>query len=456
MTTRRVDVAVIGGGPAGYTAALAAARVGASVALAEPELLGGTCVNWSCIPTNVLTASVHTSLEARELAFLGVLSAGDDIDLRRLGERRSSLVRVLAGGITKALRNAGVEVLQGRAELVPGGMHVGLDGDSVPVEAQSVVVAAGARWAVPEFPGIRPDRVLTADLVQALDAAPATAVVIGGGPADTAFAVEYAFLLASLGTSVTLALPGPLVVPGLDRDLDPAVTSTLETLGVEVLRSASLVGSEEDKVTIAHAEGASVVTADVVIVADRRVPAADGIGLASVGVDVAGGAIVVDRSCRTSAAGVLAVGDVTGGAMLTAAALHMGEVAGLVAAGDSATTRLGALPHVLHTFPGAGWVGVTEQTARQQGSDVATAVVDLAHNGRAVALGGRDGYLKLVADAGTGEILGVHVVGPDVGEVISVASTAMQSELTVDELAATVAWHPSLTESLVGAARLVL
>lgn len=455
MTALSVDVAVIGGGPAGYAAALAAAREGATVALAEPERLGGTCVHWSCIPTNVLTSVALRSLEARELAFLGVLDAGDEIDLRRLAARRESLVRVLGGGVAAALRNATVELVPGRAALTTAGMTVGVDGASVDVEAPAVIVATGARWTVPTIPGIGADRVLTADLVQALPGAPDTALVVGGGPADTAFAVEYAYLLAAFGTTVTLAVPGDVVVPGLDIDLDPTVTAALTTLGIEVLRGADVLGGDGSKATVAHAAGESVVGAELVVVADRRTPAVDGIGLADAGVDIVDGAVVVDRSCRTSTARVLAAGDVAGGRMLSAAALHTGAVAGTVAAGGSARTQLRVMPHVLHTLPGIGWVGVGEVAARSSGADVAIAIVDLATNGRAIAMGGRDGYLKLVADASTGELLGVHVVGPDAGELVAVAATTMQAELTVAELAAMVPWHPSLTESLVDAARML-
>ena len=454
MAAHGADVAVIGGGPAGYAAALAAAHQGASVVLAEPELLGGTCVHWSCIPTNVLLSSMHVSLEARELAFVGVLTAGDEVDLRALSARRQSMVRTIAGGVAAALRHAGVEVLAGRATLVsPSTLTVGLrDGDTVDVEAQSVIVAAGARWVAPALPGIGADRILTADLVQALDAPPATALVLGDGPADTGFALEYAFLLASLGSAVTLAVPGPLLIPALDAELDEAVAAVFATFGVDVLRDAEVLGGQEAKATVAHAGGEAVIGADVVVVADRRVPLVDGIGLAAAGVGVTGGAIQVDGSCRTNTLGVFAAGDVTGGPMLSAAALHAGEVAGITAAGGSARTRLEALPHVLHTLPPIGWIGQGEDAARRAGADVAVAVVDLATNARAAA-GGRDGYLKVVADAGTGEILGVHVVGPAADEILAVAATAMQAELTVADVAAIVPWHPSLTESLIGAAR---
>lgn len=453
MESRRADVAVIGGGPAGYAAAMAAARRGASVILAEPERLGGTCVNWSCIPTNVLLAALHVSLEARELAFMGVLDAADTVNTSRLSLRRESLVRMLSGGVAVALRNAGVTVLAGRGALMPGGMAVEVGDGPVEVEAASVVVSAGARWALPDLPGIPSDRILTADLVQSMAVPPQSALVVGGGPADTAFAVEYAFLLAGLGTAVTFAAPAPLVVPALDADLDEAVTDALSTMGIDVLRNSEVVDGEPGKARVAHADGEAVVAAEAVVVADRRVPHSDGVGLEGAGVAVRDGAVVVDESCRTNVAGVLAAGDVTGGWMTTAAALHAGEVAGTVAAGVAAVTRLQAMPHVLHTAPGIAWVGRTEVAARAAGVDVATAVVDLAGNGRAVALGGRGGYLKLVADGRTGEIVGVHVVGPEAAEVVSVAATAVQAELTTADVAAMVAWHPTLTESLIDAAR---
>jgi len=455
MSSRNVDVAVIGGGPAGYGAALAAAGAGASVVLAEPERLGGTCVHWSCIPTNILLAASRTSIEARELTLLGVLDGGDSLDLGRLGARRDALTRLLAGGVAAALRGAGAEVLGGRATLEGRGrLQVEMpDGSSVDVSATSIVIAAGARWQLPELPGISSSRVLTADLVQALDVVPASALVLGGGPADTAFAVEYAFWLASLGSAVTFLVPGPLIVPALDADLDPAVEGLLGTFGVEVLRSGRVLGADPTKATVAHARGEAVVGAEVVVIADRRVPTIDGIGIGAAGVATHDGAVRVDGSGRTSVPDVLAAGDVAGGRMLTAAALRTGRAAGITAAGGDAFADLRVVPHVLHTIPGIGWVGASESGARSSGADVAVAVVDLAANARAVATGGRDGYLKLIADAGTGELLGVHVVGPDVAEVLGMAGLAMQAELTVEDLAATVAWHPSVAESLIDAAR---
>lgn len=440
--TRSVDVAVIGGGPAGYSAALAAAAQGATVVLAEAERLGGTCVHWACIPTNAMLSSAHASLEARELGFLGIMDAGDAFDLRRAAARKDAAVKALSGGVAAALRAAGVEVLAGRGVLTsPSAVAVGLaDGTTVDVEAAAVVLAAGARWEVPAIPGFAADNVLTADLVQALPAAPATALVVGGGAADTAFAVEYAVLLAAAGTAVTLAIPGSVVVPALDADLDPLLSANLETLGIVLAREVDVLAGDLDA------------EADVAVVVDRRVPAAGGIGLDRAGVAVVDGAISVDRSCRTSVAGVLAAGDVTGGRMLTAAAMHMGGVAGSVAAGGRAATRLASVPHLLHTFPEVAWIGVSEAVARAGGADVAVGVSDLAFNARAVATGRADGAVKLVADAATGEVLGVHVVGSGAAEILALASVVMQAELSTNDLAALLPWHPSAAEALIDAA----
>ena len=257
----------------------------------------------------------------------------------------------------------------------------------------------------------------------------------------------------ALGSAVTLAVPGELLIPALDAELDEAVAAMLATFGIELLRGAEVLGGQGAKATVSHASGEAVVAADVVVVADRRVPSVDGIGLAAAGVEVAGGAIAVDSSCRTSSPGVFVAGDVAGGAMLTAAALHAGDVAGTVAAGGSARR---------------GWRRCrTSCTRCRSSAGSAKGRMPLAGrppmwpspsstsltNARAVAAGGRDGYLKVVADAATGEILGVHVVGPAADEILAVAGTAMQAELTVADVAATVPWHPSLTESLVQAAR---
>lgn len=449
------DVAVIGGGPAGYSAALRAAELGASVVLIEAEKPGGACVHHACIPTNILLNSAALFVEAQEQAALGVFQAGEAFSLGRAAARKDALVKKLADGIQAALRMRRVKVVPGRARFVsPHALAVA--GGDVELTADAFVIATGTRWAPPQIPGIAPERILTADQVQSLVAAPASALVLGGGPADTAFALEYAVLLSLAGATVSLATPHPSLLPALDPAVAAVVRAALVGSGIAVFEGAAIAAGRSTSVELRHAGGTATVDAEVVVAADVRVPSTDGLALEAAGVALDGTRIPVDRSARTNVAHIFAAGDVTGGLMLTNAAQHMGEVAGENAAGGDAATRLGRIPHLLHTVPECGWVGMTEAAALAAGHDVVTGMFDLAYNARAVTLGAREGLVKVVADRLLGEILGVHVTGPGAAEIVNLAAFAMQAELRVDDLAAFVAWHPSMAEGLAEAARRTL
>lgn len=446
------DVLVIGGGPAGYAAALRAAERGASVALVEAERPGGACVHHACIPTNALLGAVETYLSARELDALGVLKLGETFSLGRAGGRAASLAKIVASGVEVALKSRNVRVLRGRAAFAATD-RVTIAGEAAgELSAEAIVIATGARWEPPSLPGVAPERVLTADQVQALTSAPGSALVLGGGQADALFALEYAFLLAVAGTRVTVAAPYPRLLPALDAALADAATAALTDAGIAVLTQAEVVGGEAATVRVRHAGGTDDVVAEVVVAADPRRPLLEPLRLMAAGVG-ADEFIAVDRGCRTNVVTIFAAGDITGGAMLTNAALHMGEVAGTNATGGEAVTRLRRLPHLLHTQPQIGWIGLSEEQARAEGHEVRVGLADLGFNARAVTLGARQGAVKLIAERELGEILGVHVVGPGAEEVLAAAAVAMQAECPVDELAATAYWHPSLAESLAEAAR---
>lgn len=446
------DVVVIGGGPAGYSAALRAAERGATAALIEAERPGGACVHHACIPTNAMLGAVDAFIAARELDAVGVLQVGEQFNFARAAARKETLVRMIAGNIEAALRMRRVQVVRARASFASA-ERVKLDGDDRgEVSAEAIVIATGTRWEPPTVPGVPPDRVLTVDQVHTVQTPPASALVLGRGPAETAFALEYAFMLAAAGSTVTIATPHPRIVPALDGALAELATAVLADAGVTVLTEATVTGAEGERVSIRHAGGVAEVPAEVVIAADPRRPFFETLDLPTAGVR-ADGRIPVDAGCRTNVASIFAAGDVTGGAMLTAAALHMGEVAGENAAGGEAVARLVRLPHLLHTVPEIGWIGLTEEAARAQGYDVRTGVSDLAYNARAITLGARQGLVKVVADRELGEILGVHAIGPAVSEILAAAAVAMQAEVTLDDLASTVHWHPSVAESLSEAAR---
>lgn len=447
------DVAVIGGGPAGYAAALAAADRGASVALIEAESVGGACVHHTCIPTSVLLSSAASHLEAKELALHGVFAAGDTFMFARAAARKDMLVGRLAQAISTSLRMRKVTVIHGRAEFAEGGsLAILADSGARQLAAGAVVVATGTRWEVPAIPGIPPERVLTPDAVQSLPVAPSSALVVGGGPADTAFAFEYAFLLAAAGAEVALATPDVRLLPALDADVAQIALNLLSSAGIRLFDGATLEGDGE-RCLVTHSAGAESLPAEVIVAADPRRPYVETLNLGAAGIEFDAAGIRVDQACRTTNPSVFAAGDVTGQVMLSSAATHMGEVAGTNAAGGNARARLARVPHMLHTVPEIGWIGLTEAEARARGYDVARGVFDLSYNARAISLGAREGVVKVVTERELGEILGVHVVGPGVSEIINIAATLMAVEATVHDLAAMTYWHPSFAEGLVEAAR---
>jgi dihydrolipoamide dehydrogenase len=461
MVNVDVDVAVVGGGPAGHAAALAAAARGGRVALVEGEALGGACVHSTCIPSGLMLSAAVPLVELRELATAGVLDLGDRLDLARAQARRRALATRLARSVEMSLSTAGVLVVPGRATLTgPGRLEVAAAGGVEAWSAGATVVATGSRWEAPRVPGVPDTRVVTLDAVLALDAAPAHALVLAGGPPGTGFSVESAFLLAAAGSEVVLAAPGARLVEALDPEVDELFRSALGDMAIRVLTGARVeaAGATEGAgAVVVHAGGEEPASEALVVAPDLRRPDTASLGLEAAGVALGpDGTVTVDERCRTSVAGVLAAGDVTGGPMVTAAAQMAGRVAGANAAGDDervAGIRADSLPRVLHGVPGLAWVGLGEEAATRAGWDVAVAMLDLGPSARATVLGGREGVLKLVADRGLGQVLGVQVIGPEVAEIIAVAAFAIQAELTVDDLAASAQWHPSAAESLVEAAR---
>ena len=447
------DIIVIGGGPAGYAAALKASALGASVALVEAEKPGGSCVHHACIPTSIMVDPAVRYVEASELGVMGVFSVGEQFNLGRASARKDALVAQMADGIRTALRMGKVKLIEGRARFEsPRSVSVAGPAGAASISAESFIIATGTRWDPPAIPGIPSERVVTVDVIQGLAAPPESALVLLDGPCDVPFGLEYATLLAVAGTRVSVATALPRLLPGLDATVVSAVRSALEDIGVAVFEGAGIKAASGNQVTIAHAGGTIAVDAALVLAADVRRPFFETLGLESLGV-ATDGRIIVGRDCRTNVPGIFAAGDVTGGVMLSSAASHMGEVAATNATGGPAVTRLNSLPRILHTVPTVAWVGSTEDAARSAGRKVATGVFDHSYNARAITLGARTGLVKVIAERDLGEILGVHAIGPEAAEIVAVAASLMQAEATVHDLAAMVAWHPSITEGLIEAAR---
>ena len=450
---------MVGGGPAGYAAALRARELGASVALIEAQHVGGHCVHFSCIPSTIMLDTARRVMETHEIALARVIADPGEASFHAAGRRKSVLVHNLAEGIKALIASRRVQLLDGRASFESAtSLRVQLlDGGEEEVEAKAVVLASGARFEPNDLPGLPANEQLTPDEALSVDSPPESVLVIGGGPAGLGFAWEYASLFSTFGARVVLLEPPEGGLPEFDSMLIDVLIEGLKAGGVEVHRDAELTGAARDgaswQLEFRAGEETHSETVQAVVRPDARVPASDLPGLASLGVVGADGWVGVDAGCRTSAQGLFAAGDVTGPPLLSSVAEQQGRVAAENALGGETRVELSAVPYVLHGEPEIAAVGLSEERARAEGYDVRIGIANLAGNARAASLGRREGIVKLVADGESGDLLGMHLAAPFAAEAIAVGVLALRLGATLDDLAAAWQWHPSVAEGVALAAR---
>jgi len=447
------DVIVIGSGPGGHAAALRAVELGARVAVVDAGPAGGNCVNFGCIPNNIMLETVRFGLELQEFASSGIVQPSERLSFSRASARRERLVAQMSNGIRNQFDATGIDFVAGRACFAsPTSVSVSLeDGGSMDLVGKSFIIATGARPEPPVVPGFAGE-VLTMDQALRLAEPPESALVLGGGPVGLGFALEQAFVLAAFGTTVTVVDGGDEPLPGADPEMVGYLIQGLEAAGVRVLLNTRVERIDGAEAALRTPEGTLQVPAASVIAPDCRRPYFDGLGLDKAGVQTSSG-IGIDERCATNVPGIYAVGDATDAMMFSHVAALQGRVAAENALGVDSRARLRGLPRVIHTEPEMAYVGMNEQQAQERGIEVRTGFSDLGANIRAQARGQREGAVKLLVGAKHGEILGVHILGPGAGELIGLAALALQLDNTVEELVDITHWHPSLAEALAEAAR---
>lgn len=439
-TPRRADVVVLGGGSAGYAAAIRLRELGRSVIVVERDALGGTCLHRGCVPTKAMLHIAEVADEIRHAPALGLVAELSGIDGARIAAFRDGIVAGKHKGLTGLLASHGVEIVHGTGTLVPGGVLV--DGESI--EAPDVVIATGAvsRTLGIEIGG----RVLTSDEALALYEVPSSVIVIGGG----VIGVEFASLWRSLGAEVTVVEAAERLVPGEDAASSKALERAFRKRGIAVrsgIRFDSVAaGADAATVTL---EGGETLTAAYALIAVGRAPALAGLGLDQAGVRVEGGCIVVDDALRTSAPGVWAAGDVVAGLQLAHRGfMHGIHVAEQIAGREPRAMPEFALPRVTYSDPEIASVGLTqtEAEATHGAARIAVSEYNLAGNAKSEILG-TAGFAKVVRLV-DGPIIGVHLVGRRVGELISEAQLVVGWEAHPEDIAPFVHAHPTQSEAL--------
>lgn len=449
------DLAIVGAGPGGYVAALRAAQLGARLALVEKERVGGTCLNVGCIPTKALTTSMELLLKARQAGEFGLSIPNALFDLPSLMAYKQNAVDGLVSGVEKLLKDRKVTLMRGEGYLVrPDTLRVAdAAGTAVEISARHVVLAPGSVTAKPPIPGLDLPGVMTSTEALDITDVPAHLTVIGGG----VIGLEFACIYEALGSRVTVLEMMPTLLPGgTDEALAKRLAIILRRRGLVIHTGATVQAVEPAgdglRVLFATAKGEDSVQGQRVLVATGRWPNTEGLGLAELGVRMNSRAIAVDETLKTNLPNVWAIGDAVDGMMLAHKAMVEGRVVAENVTGGRRAVDYRSVPSVIFTRPEVASVGLTEAQARAQGADVKVSQFPFSANPRAQILGEAEGLVKLVCEAGSGRLLGIHLMGPHVTDLIAEGALAVQVGATADDLAWTTHAHPTLPEAMLEAA----
>ena len=449
------DLLVVGSGPGGYVAAIRASQLGMKVGVVEKENLGGICLNWGCIPTKALLKSAQVFEYASHAAEYGVVASDVEPDFEKMIARSRDVAASMSKGIEFLFKKNKIEVINGFGKLKDKSTVVVTDSDgkTQEVTAKHIVLATGARSR--ELPNLKQDggKIIGYRQALSLPKQPKSMVVVGSG----AIGSEFAYFYNSIGTQVTLVEYMPNIVPVEDEEVSKTLERSFKKNKIKVMTNASVesVDTSGDlcKVTIKTKKGEEVVEAEIVLSAVGITPNTEGIGLEDVGVEMENGRVKVDEYYRTNVEGVYAIGDIIPGPALA----HVASAEGIacvekIAGMEVHPINYKNIPGCTYTSPEVSSVGMTEKAAQEAGYEIKVGKFPFSASGKATAAGMRDGFVKLIFDAKYGELLGAHMIGGNVTEMIAEMVVARNLETTGHELIKSIHPHPTMSEAIMEAA----
>ena len=448
------DLAILGAGPGGYVAAIRGAQLGGRIVVIERDEVGGTCLNWGCIPTKSLIASAEAYETIRKANEFGIVVSGEPRpDLAAMVARKDRIVELQVKGIKGLLNSAGVTLISGEGSILgPGRLRARKpDGGEEEIAARKIIIATGSRPA--NLPGLALDgkSILSSTEALALTQVPRSLLIVGAG----VIGCELAFFFNSLGSEVTMVEMLAHALPLEDEDISRLLERELKKRKITLYAQNRVEGLEADGEGnwMARLAGGQTVKAEKILVSVGRRFNVEGIGLEELGIPLGPrGEIQVNERMETQAEGIYAIGDVVGGMLLAHVASKGGLVAVANALGGSQKLDTRVVPNAIFTHPEIGSVGLKEKEAKDLGYEVGVGRVPYRALGKSHALGEIVGEVKIVADSGSGELLGVHIIGPCATELIHEAALALSLEATVEDLAEMIHAHPTLSELLMEAA----
>ncbi len=443
--SNKFDIAILGGGPAGYVAAERAGAKGMRVVIFDKRALGGVCLNEGCIPTKTLLNSAKVLENAKEAGKYGInIESNISVDFGKIMKRKDKVVRKLVSGVGAKMKHIKAEMVMAEAVIKEKRADViTLTADGQEYQASRLLICTGSEAAVPPIPGLDKNIVTTNREILQLKELPKSLVIIGGGVIGT----EFADFFNAMGTKVTVIEMLPEILTGVDLDIAAFVRKEFTKRGIEYHLSAKVTELKDKEVIFEKDGQVQSITGDEILLSVGRKSNVEGIGLENIGVEFSPKGIKIDQHCRTNIPNVYAAGDVTGFSLLAHTASREGEVAVNHMLGRKDVMRYNAIPGVVYTHPEIAGVGLTEAVAKEKGIEVEVRQLPMAYAGRFIAENeGKDGFCKVIVGKKYKEILGIHMVGGACSEMIWGACALIEAQLRVQDVEEIVFPHPTVSE----------
>ena len=449
MSTERADVAIIGGGPAGYVAAIRAAQLGGKVTVVEKEKVGGVCLNVGCIPTKTLVRSCEVLSLIKKAQEFGLEVDDARVNFTRLMARKIKVVNRFVAGVEYLLKKNKIRLIKGKATLTDSSTIEVRGEKEERIKAEKIIIATGSHPVSLPLQGVDNQIVLTSTEALEIKDIPESLLIAGAG----AIGVEFAYIYNSLGSKVTLIEMLPHILPGEDSEISEQLKKNMIKRGIEIFTESTLESvkkqGEKHSGVLKTTQGKKEVLFDKMLVSIGRKPNSQDLGLEKAGVETdEKGWVKVNLRMQTTSPNIYAAGDITGRYLLAHVASMEGEIAAENAMGENSRINYRAVPRFICSMPELAAVGLTEEQARKKGYRIKVGKYPFMANGKSIILGEREGMVKIVCDAETEEILGLHILGPQATDLILEGTLAINQESTIKEIIDTIHPHPTLGEAL--------
>lgn len=443
------DILILGGGPGGYYAAIRAAQLGAKVAVIEKENLGGTCLNWGCIPTKTLYKNAEMLYSLKNASEFGINVDNYSFDIPKIHERKDAVIKNLRSGIEFLMKANDIEVVKGQGVLKDKNTITvtSSTGDVQDIKGKNIIIATGSHDAIPNIPGNNIEGIMTSKEALQFKEVPEHLIIIGSG----VIGIEFATIFNAMGSKVSVIISSA-VLKRMDSEIQKRLQASLRKKGIKFYKKGRAGRIEKENGLFAvytngidGKEGVKI-EGDSVLIASGRKPNVDGINLEGVGVEFDSKGIKVDESFETNVKGIYAIGDVIGRMLLAHVASNHGISVAEHIMGIESKINHDVVPDCVFTFPEVAGVGITEDAAKREGINYKTSKSLFASNGKALSLGETEGFVKVIADEND-YVIGVHIMGPHASDLIHEGTLAISNHLKVDDIAKTIHAHPTLSEA---------